>query len=85
MSKFSSSQLAEQFYDQHRGKPFFSDLTSFMQSDVVTGMELVNENAIKKFRDILGPTNSADAKREQPHSIRGMFGTDNMRNSVHGS
>lgn len=85
MSKFGSPQLAEQFYEQHKGKPFFSDLTAFMQSDVVTGMELVNENAIKRFRDVLGPTNSADAKKEQPHTIRGLFGTDHMRNSVHGS
>ena len=56
-----------------------------MQSDVVTGMELVNENAIHKFRSVLGPTNSAEAKKDHPGTIRAMYGTDNMRNSVHGS
>ncbi len=85
MSKFQGPQLAELFYEQHRGKPFFSDLSAFMQSDVVTGMELVNENAIHKFRDVIGPTDSAEAKKGSPNTIRALYGTDNMRNAVHGS
>jgi nucleoside-diphosphate kinase len=46
MSKFTRPQQADEFYQEHKGKPFFSDLSSFMQSDVVTGMELVAPNAI---------------------------------------
>lgn len=85
MSKFTSSQLAEQFYAEHRGKPFFSDLCAFMQSDVVTGMELVKENAVAGFRDLVGPTQVSEAKTNVPGTLRAAFGTDGMRNAVHGS
>lgn len=85
MSKFNQPQLADAFYDQHKGKPFFSDLNTYMQSDVVTGMELVCENAVQKFREILGPTDSAEAKANAPGTLRAYFGTDSMRNGVHGS
>jgi len=63
MTKFQRPALCDEFYQEHRGKPFFNDLCSFMQSDVVTGMELVSENAVQKFRDVIGPTSSADAKQ----------------------
>lgn len=63
MSKFTQPQHADLFYEEHRGKPFFSDLQGFMQSDVVTGMELVSENAISRFREVLGPTDSGQAKQ----------------------
>jgi nucleoside-diphosphate kinase len=63
MSKFTSPAHADQFYQEHRGKPFFADLTSFMQSDVVTGMELVAENAVQRFRDVIGPTSTQEAKQ----------------------
>lgn len=56
-----------------------------MQSDVVTGMELVGENAIGRFREVMGPSVSVeDAKRQAPNSIRARFGTDSMRNAIHG-
>jgi len=85
MSKFSKSALTDEFYAEHMGKPFFSDLSAFMQSDVVTGMELVGENAIGKWRGAMGPTNTATAKAEAPGSIRALFGTDGTRNACHGS
>lgn len=56
-----------------------------MSSDVVTGMELVSENAINKFRDVMGPTDAAEAKNSAPRTLRAHFGTDNMRNALHGS
>lgn len=85
MSKFTKPQLADEFYAEHKGKPWFADLSAFMQSDVVTGMELVSENAIGKFRGLLGPTDSSDAKRDAPGSLRALFGTDGRRNACHGS
>lgn len=63
MSKFTRPAQADDFYEKHKGKPFFSDLNTYMQSDVVTGMELVAENAIENFRNILGPTDAAQAKQ----------------------
>ena len=56
-----------------------------MQSDVVTGMELVQGDAVNKFRDVIGPTNAQDAKRDAPNSLRAYFGSDAMRNAIHGS
>ena len=85
MSKFATPSHTDEFYAEHKGKPFFADLSSFMQSDVSTGMELVAENAIQKFRDLLGPRESATAKVEAPNSLRAMFGTDGRRNAAHGS
>ena len=70
MSKFTKPQLADAFYDKHRGQPFFADLSTFMQSDVVTGMEIVSENAIERLRGVLGPTDSAEAKRSDPNTLR---------------
>lgn len=85
MSKFAGPSHTDAFYAEHVGAPFFADLSSFMQSDVSTGMELVAENAIQKFRGLLGPTNTATAKAEAPNSLRAMFGTDGTRNAAHGS
>lgn len=56
-----------------------------MASDVVTGMELVKENAISGFRDVIGPTDPAEAKATAKGSIRAAFGADGMRNAIHGS
>ena len=56
-----------------------------MQSDVSTGMELVGENAIERFREILGPTDSADAKVNAPNTLRAHFGSDTLRNAIHAS
>ncbi len=84
MSRFTKA-TAEEFYGEHRGKPFFDNLVSFITSDVVVGMELVAENAIEKWRQVIGPTSTDAAKREAPHSLRALFGTDNTKNAVHGS
>jgi nucleoside-diphosphate kinase len=85
MSKFTKPALADAFYEKHKGAPFFADLATYMQSDVVTGMELVAANAIETLRGVLGPTDSAQAKKEAPGSLRAAFGTDVMRNAVHAS
>lgn len=84
MSRFGMGE-AGIFYGEHKGKPFFQTLMEFMTSDVVVGMELVAENAVKRWREVLGPTNSTVAKSDAPNSIRGRFGTDGTRNASHGS
>ena len=56
-----------------------------MTSGPVVGLELVADNAIKKWRSFIGPTNSLKAKEEAPDSVRGRFGTDGTMNAVHGS
>ena len=48
-------------------------------------MELVAENAIEKWRKLIGPTNTLKARDEAPESLRALFGTDGTQNAVHGS
>ena len=84
MSRFNPD-TASQFYAEHQGKPFFQGLKEFMCSDVAVGMELVNNDAVGKWREVIGPTNTDRAKAEAPGSIRGLFGTDGTKNAVHGS
>ena len=76
---------AQGFYAEHRGKPFFEELTSFMASDFALGMELIAENVIQKWRSLIGPTNCQVARVDAPNSIRAQFGTSGVRNACHGS
>lgn len=84
MSKFNQSTVS-QFYAEHVGKEFFPSLSSAMTSDVCIGMELVAENAIQKWRSVIGPTNSHKAKQEAPGSLRAKFGVDGTLNACHGA
>jgi nucleoside-diphosphate kinase len=77
-----TEQLAQGFYAVHRERPFFGDLVKFMTSGPVVVLVLRAENAIQRWRDLMGPTNSADAP---PGTIRGDFGTDVEQNASHGS
>lgn len=52
------TMLLIEFYAEHKGKPFFDNLVAFMSSDFIVGLELVGENAIKRWRELLGPTNT---------------------------
>lgn len=86
MSRFNR-ETAGAFYREHVGKPFYGPLTDHMVSDVVVGMELVNQGAIKLWREVIGPTNIVQAKQTNPKSIRAKFGDVNVstKNAVHGS
>lgn len=84
MSKFND-QSVKQFYAEHVGKDFFPNLSAAMTSDVCVGMELVSENAVQKWRDVCGPTNTAVAKSEKPGSLRAKYGVDGTLNAVHGA
>lgn len=61
MSRFGQAQ-ASKFYEEHVGKPFFDNLQKFITSDVVVGMELVGPNVVAKWRELIGPTNTENAK-----------------------
>ncbi len=77
-----TKRQAEGFYHVHRDKPFFDDLISFMSEGPVVVMVLRGENAIQRWRDIMGATNPAQA---EAGTIRAVFGEDIQRNSTHGS
>jgi len=77
-----SEQDARGFYAVHRERPFYGDLVKFMTSGPVVVAILEGENAIGRWRDLMGPTDSTQA---EPGTIRGDFGTDIERNAAHGS
>ena len=73
---------AEGFYAVHQERPFFKDLVAFMTSGPVFVGVLEGENAIKRWRDLMGPTDSTKAPKG---TVRGEFGTDVEQNASHGS
>ena len=77
-----SEQVARGFYAVHKNRPFYAELVAFMTSGPVVVVCLEGDGAIKKWRDLMGPTNSEEAPAG---TIRGDFGTDIERNASHGS
>ncbi len=73
---------AGMFYDVHRARPFFGELTEFMASGPVVVQVLEGEGAVLKNREVMGATNPADAA---PGTIRAEFAESVGENSVHGS
>lgn len=84
MTKLTWSQAAD-FYAEHQSKPFFSNLVQFVSSGPVVAMELMGDEAMSIWRRLLGPTDSAVARREAPQCARAQFGTDGIKNVGHGS
>ena len=73
---------AEAFYGVHKERPFFKDLVSFMTSGPIVVQVLEGENAVAKYREVMGATNPANAA---PGTIRKEFAESIEANSVHGS
>ena len=81
MIKMTKGQ-AKGFYRVHEGKPFYESVTDFMSSGPSVVMVLVGEDAIKRYRKLMGATNYKDAEEG---TIRREFATDIEKNIVHGS
>jgi nucleoside-diphosphate kinase len=77
-----SKAKTEEFYAEHKARPFFGELVSFMTSGPVLLMCLVGENAVLKNRDIMGAT---DPKKANAGTVRSKFGDNVGENAVHGS
>ena len=77
-----TKQQAEGFYAVHKERPFFNSLTEFMCSGPVVIMVLEGENAIARWREMMGATNYKEAKEG---TIRREYATDIEKNVVHGS
>ena len=73
---------AEAFYAVHKSRPFFSGLVTFMTEGPVVTLVLESENAIARWRDLMGATNPANAAEG---TIRKRFAENIERNCVHGS
>jgi nucleoside-diphosphate kinase len=74
--------LAQQHYAEHKGKPFFGDLVSFISSGSVLALAVRGESAIATVRTMMGATNPLDSA---PGTIRGDFALELSENIVHGS
>ena len=79
--KLSINQ-AKKFYSIHSEKSFFNDLIEYMTSEPVIVQVLEAENAVNRYRDIMGETNPKDAKEG---TIRKEVALNVQENSVHGS
>jgi len=73
---------AKGFYKVHEGKPFYDSVTDFMSSGPCVVMVLEGDDAIKRYRNIMGATNYKEAEEG---TIRRDFATDIEANVVHGS
>lgn len=84
--KYEVRMLDEEILKEHYAhlidKPFYPELESYMLSGEVVLMVLEGVNAVEKFRNLMGPTNSSKAPKG---TIRGEFGTDITHNAIHGS
>jgi len=77
-----SRQQAETFYEVHKERPFFGELVEFMTSGPVVVQVLEGENAVARYREVMGATNPAQAA---DGTIRKLFARSVGENSVHGS
>jgi nucleoside-diphosphate kinase len=77
-----TKEKAEEFYSDHKNKPFFSELVSFISSSTVAVCILEGENAINIVRQMIGSTRSFEA---QPGTIRGDYGLGITNNIIHAS
>ncbi len=74
--------LAEEHYAIHADKPFFNNLIEYITSAPIVAAVFAGEGAVTAIREAMGPTDPAKAEKG---TIRGDFGLDIERNSVHGS
>ena len=77
-----TNEQARNFYEIHNDKPFFDDLVEFMTSEPVIVQVLSGDNAVKKYREVMGATNPENAL---DGTIRKLFALNVQENSVHGS
>ena len=73
---------AEKFYEVHKARPFYAELVKFMTSGPIVVQVLEGENAVKKYRDVMGAT---DPVKAEAGTIRKELAESIERNSVHGS
>ena len=77
-----STRQAEGFYEVHKNRPFFGELTEFMSSGNCVVLSLQRDNAVAKWREVIGATNPEEATEG---TIRDLYGKNTGNNAVHGS
>jgi nucleoside-diphosphate kinase len=77
-----TTEQARSFYAVHAERPFYDDLVAFMTEGPVVVSALEADDAVRRYRELIGATNPADAAEG---TVRQRFGTNVERNAVHGS
>ncbi|MEI7895765.1 MAG: nucleoside-diphosphate kinase [bacterium] len=77
-----SKEQACMFYEIHKERPFYGELTDFMSSDPIIAAILEKDNAVESFRKFIGATDPAKAEEG---TIRKLYGKNLSENAVHGS
>lgn len=77
-----SREVAEEFYAEHKEKDFFVNLIDFMTSNEVVVFSMKGENAVTKYRALMGAT---DPKEAEVGTLRHKYAKEKSKNSVHGS
>jgi nucleoside-diphosphate kinase len=80
--RFLAPHEAREFYAEHQGEGFFENLVEFMSSGRIIVMVLQGENAIERYRALMGAT---DPEQAGVATIRSDYGKSKQRNAVHGS
>lgn len=78
-------QESEKFYAEHAGRFFYQRLVEFMSSGPMRAYILAREDAIARWRELMGPTKVFRARYTSPNTIRAQFGLTDTRNTTHGS
>ena len=77
-----TTQDAKAFYAVHSERPFYGELVEYMTRGPIVAAILEKDNAVEDFRELIGSTNPADAKKG---TIRNLYATSMGENAVHGS
>ncbi|KAI8823656.1 nucleoside diphosphate kinase [Fimicolochytrium jonesii] len=80
-----SADQAADLYSHQKETPYFADTVAFMSSGPVVALVLKGYGVVSGWREMIGPTDPEVARNTVPMSIRAIFGTDTVRNAVHGS
>uniref|UniRef100_A0A8C8SGW6 NME/NM23 nucleoside diphosphate kinase 6 n=1 Tax=Pelusios castaneus TaxID=367368 RepID=A0A8C8SGW6_9SAUR len=76
---------SQRFYQEHSGRFFYQRLVEFMVSGPMRAYILAHEDAVTRWRALMGPTKVYQARNTSPDSIRGAYGLTDTRNTTHGS
>ena len=82
LPQFLPLEKANDHYSEHKDKPFFNDLVSFITSSPIIAIALEGPNCVGKIRSLMGKTNPSEAL---PGTIRGDYGVSLSMNLIHGS
>lgn len=85
MTRLQAPEAQDLLNEKIQQTPFVQDYVQYLISDVSVGIEVLKDSGIPDLLNMLGPENSLAAKNSAPHSVRALFGKDNLRNAVHGS